>query len=243
MGAQVKAEWIKARSLRSTWVIVGLSIVGVLAQAITALAGHGTHAAATTQDVMSGSGLTLVLMVVIGAMITATEYTQKSIISTYTANPNRLRVALAKAVVIVAIGLVVGAMSVPLSRLVAAIWFAFGSGSWDAGVGTAIHYAYGTMLAYAGFGILGVMIGLMARSTAIGVGVAFAAIFVVDPLLGAISLYSDYSLTGISNTLTDPNSHQTASQPAFGSAIALLALYVVVLGLIAIAIEETRDVD
>jgi hypothetical protein len=99
------------------------------------------------------------------------------------------------------------------------------------------------MLAYAGFGILGVMIGLMSRSTAIGVGVAFAAIFVVDPLLGAISLYSDYSLTGISNTLTDPNSHQTVSQPAFGSAIALLVLYTIVIGLIAIAIEETRDVD
>jgi ABC-2 type transport system permease protein len=243
MGPLVKAEWIKARSLRSTWVIAGLAIVGVIAQAITALASQGSDPAATTQDVMSGSGFTLVLMVVIGAMTTASEYSQKSIISTYTANPNRMRTVLAKAIVIVGIGLVIGAISVPLSRVVAAIWFAFGSGSWDAGLGTAIHYAYGTMLAYAGFGILGVMIGLLSRSTAVGVGVAFAAIFVVDPLLGAISLYSDYSLTGISNTLTDPNSHQTASQPAFGSAIALLVLYAIALSLIAIAIEEARDVD
>ena len=243
MGTQIKAEWIKARSLRSTWVIAGLGIVGIVAQAITALASHGSDPAATTQDVMSGSGFTLVLMVVIGAMITASEYSQKSIITTYTATPDRLRVVLAKTVVIVAIGLVIGAISVPLSRLIAAIWFAFGSGSWDAGVGTAVHYGYGTMLAYGGFGILGVMIGLLARSTAIGVGVAFAAIFVVDPLLGAISLYSDYSLTGISNTLTDPNSHQTASQPDFGSAIALLVLYAVILTGIAIAIERRRDVD
>jgi ABC-2 type transport system permease protein len=243
MGRLVKAEWIKVRSLRSTWIIVGLSIIGVIAQAITALASHGSDPAATTQDIMSGSGFTLVLMVVIGAIITASEYSQKSIISTYTANPNRMTTVVAKAVVIVAIGLVVGAVSVPISRLVAAIWFAFGSGSWDAGVGTAVHYAYGTMLAYAGFGVLGVMIGLLSRSTAIGVGVAFAALFVVDPLLGAISLYSDYSLTGISNTLTDPNSHQTSSQPAFGSAIALLVFYVVILSVIAIAIEQTRDVD
>jgi ABC-2 type transport system permease protein len=243
MGRQVKAEWIKARSLRSTWVIVALSIVGIVAQAITALvSGQVSDPAGTTQDVMSGSSYTLALMVIIGTLITASEYSQKSIITTYTVTPDRRRPIIAKAIVIVGIALVIGALSVPLSRLIAAIWFAAGSGSWDAGVGTAIHYAYGTMLTYAGFGVLGVMIGVLCRSTAIGVSVAFTAIFIVDPLLAGISTYGEYAVTSAATTLLDPDA-QAASQPRFGSAIALLVIYVLVLGAIAIAIERRRDVD
>ena len=37
MDRQIKSEWIKASSVRSTWVLIGLSIVGIVAQAITAL--------------------------------------------------------------------------------------------------------------------------------------------------------------------------------------------------------------
>jgi ABC-2 type transport system permease protein len=243
MGRQVKAEWIKARSLRSTWIIIGLSIVGIVAQAITALVTGGTSDPhGTSLGVMSGSTLTLVLMVVIGAMITASEYSQKSIITTYTVTPDRIRPLIAKAVVIVGIALVIGLISVPLSRVIAAIWFALGSGSWDADVGTAIHYDYGTMLAYAGFGVMGVMIGVLARSTAIGVGIAFAAIFVVDPLLAGVSTYSEYALTSTAASLMDPDVHHS-TQPRFGSAIALLVLYTVVLGTVAVFVERRRDVD
>ena len=242
MGREIRAEWIKARSLRSTWVIVGLSIVGIVAQAITALVTGASTDHATSLGIMSGSTFTLVLMVVIGSMMAATEYSQKSIISTYTATPARWRPIVAKTIVIMGIALAIGLLSVPLSRLIAAIWFAAGSGSWDAGVGTAIHYGYGTMLAYAGFAALGVMIGVLCRSTAIGVGIAFAAIFIVDPLLAGITRYSEYSVTAIAASLMDPDVHST-SQPRFGSAIALLVFYAIVLGGIAIAVERRRDVD
>jgi ABC-2 type transport system permease protein len=241
MAGQLQAEWIKTRSLRSTWAIVALSIVAVVAQAITALVTGGSSDHAITLGVMSGSTLTLVLMVVIGAMITASEYSQKSIITTYTTTPERLRPLLAKALVIAAIALAIGLVSVPLSRVIAAIWYAFGSGSWDAGLGTAVHYDYGIVLAYAGFGIYGVMIGVLCRSTAIGVGIAFAALFVVDPLLAGLTRYSEYSFTAVAGALLDPDVHMS-SQPRFGAAIALLVLYALTLGAVAIAIERRRDV-
>jgi ABC-2 type transport system permease protein len=244
VGRQVKAEWIKARSLRSTWIIVGLSVLGIVAQAITALVkGQVSDPSGTTQDIMSGSAYTLVLMVIIGVIVTATEYSQKSIISTYTVTPERWRPIVAKTIVVIGIALVIGAFSVPISRLVAAIWYAAGSGSWDAGIGTAIHYAYGTMLTYAGFAAFGVMIGVLVRSTAIGIGIAFAALFIIDPLSAGVTRYSEYSVTSIATTLTDPDAQNAATQPRFGSAIALLVLYVLVLSAIAIAIERRRDVD
>jgi ABC-2 type transport system permease protein len=239
---QIRAEWIKARSLRSTWIIVGLAIVGIVAQAITALVSGGSGDHSVSLGVMSGSTFTLVLMVVIGAMLSAGEYSQKSIISTYTASPDRWRPLLGKAMVIAGIGLAIGLVSVPLSRLIAAIWFAFGSGSWDAAVGTAIHYGYGIMLAYAGFGVFGVMIGILCRSTAIGVGIGFAVLFVVDPLLAGITRYSEYSFTGIGGALADPDTY-VSGQPRFGSAIGLLVLYALILAGVAIAVEHRRDVD
>jgi ABC-2 type transport system permease protein len=241
MARQIRSEWIKAMSLRSTWVIIGLSILGIIAQAVTALIQGGSTPAAETRGVMSGSSYTLVLMVIIGAVASAGEYSRKSIITTYTTSSNRARPILAKTLVVIAIALVIGALSVPLSRLVAAIWYAAGSGTWDAGIGTAIHYAYGTMITYVGFAVLGVMIGLLCRSTAIAVGVAFGVLFIIDPILAAVTTYSEYTATATASTMLDPDTHQTA-QPEFGAAIALMVLYMVVLTGIALGVERRRDV-
>jgi ABC-2 type transport system permease protein len=242
VGRQIKSEWIKAKSLRGTWVLIGLSIVGIVAAAITALIQGGSDAAAITRGVMSGSSYTLVLMVILGATSSAGEYTRKSIITTYTVSPSRVRAIVAKTIVVLAIALVIGALSVPISRLVAAIWFAAGSGSWDAGVGTAIHYAYGTMITYAGFAVLGVMVGVLCRSTAIAVGVAFGVLFIVDPVLAAVTTYSEYTATASAGAMLDPDTHQ-AAQPAFGAAIALMIFYMVVVSAIALEVEQRRDVD
>ncbi len=241
MARQVRAEWIKARTIRSTWVIVGLAIVGIVAQAITALAQAGPTAEATTRGVMSGSSYTLVLMVVLGAVASATEYSRKSIITTYTTSPSRVRPILAKTVIVIAIAAAIGALSVPVSRLVAAIWFGVGSGSWDGGIGTAIHYAYGTMITYAGFAVLGVMIGVLCRSTPLGVGVAFGVLFIVDPILAAVTTYSEYSFTALAGAMLDPDT-SLSGQPSFGGAIALMVLYAAVLAAIALAVEQRRDV-
>jgi ABC-2 type transport system permease protein len=242
MVGQIRSEWIKARSIRSTWVIVGLSIVGIVAQAVTALVQGGADPAAETRGVMSGSSYTLVLMVILGAVASAGEYSRKSIITTYTVTPSRVRAIVAKAIVVMAIALVIGAMSVPIARLVAAIWYAAGSGSWDAGVGTAIHYAYGTMITYVGFAVFGLMIGVLCRSQAIAVGVAFGILFIIDPILAAVTTYSEYTATASASAMLDPDTHQ-AAQPSFGGGIALMVLYMVVVSAIALPIERLRDVD
>jgi ABC-2 type transport system permease protein len=243
MGRQIAAEWIKARSLRSTWVLVGLAVAGMVAQALQGVIGYpGESDHAQTLDVMSGSGLTLVVVTVLGVFLAATEYASKSIVSTYTATADRLRVIVAKAVVALAIAAALGALSVPLARLVAAIWFALGgAGNWDAGLATAVHYGYGTMIAYAGFAVVGVAIGVLSRSVAIGVGIAFFVLFVVDSIFGSVSVYSEYSFTAAAEVLNNPDVRQ-GGFPRFGSAIALIALYASVLTAIGVAVERRRDV-
>ncbi|MGH2591600.1 MAG: ABC transporter permease [Actinomycetota bacterium] len=234
MARQIAAEWIKLRSLRSTWFTIGLAVV-----ALVTVKDHSSEELAL--GVMSGSSMTLILVVVLGVTATAAEYSQKSITTTYTVTPGRWRVLAAKAIVVAGVALALGLLSVPLGRLIAAIWFAFGEGSWNAGFGDAVHYAVGIMIGYVGFSILGVMIGTLARSPALGVGIAFGLLFVIDPLLGSFSFYSEYSTSAVSQTLLDPDNLQS-NQPLFGSAISLLALYAVILAGITLGVEDRRDV-
>jgi ABC-2 type transport system permease protein len=238
---QVKAEWIKLRSVRSTWLLVGLGALGIIVQSVTALATGASTAHEESLNVMSASGLTVVFVTILGVIAAASEYSQGSVITTYTAVSRRWAPLFAKAVVVAALGVALGVLSVPLSRLVAAIWFGLGSGAWDANVSEAVHYGLGTTIALVGFAALGVMIGTLARSPAIGVAVAFLFLFVLDSILGSISVYSEYSLTGILQSLGDPNQRE-GREPLFGSAIALLAFYVAVLGAITATIELRRDV-
>lgn len=243
MAEQIRAEWIKARSLRSTWILLAIALLALVAQALTGLI-SGRHEPPRVQslDTLSGSSLTLIVVTILGVLLVATEYASKAIITTYTFTPDRARVILAKAVVAAVLAAAMGVLSVPVARLVAALWFAFGgAGEWDAGLGTAIHYGYGTVIAYAGFAVVGVAIGALARSVAIGVGVAFFGLFVLDSILGSVSFYSEYAFTSVASTLLDPDVHESRF-PLFGSAIALMVLYLAVLTAIAVWVERRRDV-
>jgi ABC-2 type transport system permease protein len=243
MGRQLKAEWIKARSLRSTWVLVGIAVLGIVAEVVAGLLSFRDEGARVqTLNALSGSSLTLVVVTILGVLLAASEYGSKAIVSTYTATADRARVILAKAIVAAVLGALVGAVSVPLTRILAAILFGFGvEGHWDAGLGEAIHYGYGIALAYAGFAAVGVVIGTVARSVGVGVGAAFFVIFVLDSMLANVSFYGEYALTATATVLLDPD-NSTGKLPAFGGAIALLLIYTGVLAAIAIAIERNRDV-
>ncbi|HEY2717087.1 MAG TPA: ABC transporter permease [Solirubrobacterales bacterium] len=243
MGRQLKAEWIKAKSLRSTWILLGLALLGIVAEAVTGVVSfrHETPRIQTL-NAISGSSLDLVLLTILGVMLAASEYGSKAIISTYTATADRARVIAAKSIVAALLAAAVGALSVPLARVVAAILFGFGvDGHWDAGLGQAIHYGYGTALAYAGFAVIGVVIGTVARSVGIGVGAAFVVIFILDSMLANVSFYAEYALTATSTVLLDPD-NSTGRLPGFGGAVALLLIYTGVLVAVAIAVERHRDV-
>jgi ABC-2 type transport system permease protein len=245
MGRQVKAEWIKAKSLRSTWILLAIAVLGLIAQAVSGVVSFRHEPARIqTLNALSGSSLTLVVVTILGVLMAASEYGSKAIISTYTVTADRARVILAKSIVAATLAALVGVLSVPLARIVAAILFGFGvDGHWDAGLGTAIHYGYGTVLAYAGFAVIGVVIGTVARSVGIGVAAAFVVIFILDSLLASVSFYGEYALTASSTVLLDPDNHVAGRLPGFGGAVALLILYSAVLALIAITIEQRRDVE
>jgi ABC-2 type transport system permease protein len=100
--------------------------------------------------------------------------------------------------------------------------------------------AAGTVVYAALMGVLGAALGLAVRSAAAAVAIAVVFLLAVDPLLAGISQpISRWGLGGVSGALT--GSGASDLEPAWQAGLALLA-YAVVLGAVATALTERRDV-
>jgi ABC-2 type transport system permease protein len=198
MGRVLLSEWIKFRSLRSTWfmlagifgaiVVFGLLSAAVATGDVTAAAGRPSFAGSSPLNtVLSGANFGVLLVAVLGVMMGAREYTSGLIRTTLAAVPARFPVLASK--LIVFIGVVVPVVLV--GTLVAffggtSILTAAGSASatWsDAGVAGAV---LGTVAYLVGIGILGVALGALFRGIGAGIGVLIGGILFVPTLATAL---------------------------------------------------------
>jgi ABC-2 type transport system ATP-binding protein len=105
--AQVaRMEWVKVRSLRSTWWALGATVAGAIAVAVAV--NTEDAAADLTNNALAGIALGLLLTGVLGVLAMTGEYSSGTIRSTLAASPNRPLVLAAKAVVFGAVALAVG---------------------------------------------------------------------------------------------------------------------------------------
>jgi ABC-type transport system involved in multi-copper enzyme maturation permease subunit len=122
-GSLLQSEWTKLRSLRSTWIIVGLGIgLSIAFSAIIALTSGLTHdswndtvrnAFDPVLTTNSGSLFGCILLILLGVMAVSSEYSSRMIRTTFIASPNRMQVFAAKATVVGLLGLVITAISIP----------------------------------------------------------------------------------------------------------------------------------
>ncbi|MGH3411151.1 MAG: hypothetical protein ACRDRJ_52925, partial [Streptosporangiaceae bacterium] len=114
----VRMEWVKARTLRSTWWIAALTLAGTIGLAIVVLRyypSHWSHLSRADRarfdpvnDGFTGLALAQLLMAAFGVLAITSEYSGGMISSTLAAMPRRPVMLAAKAAVIGAIALVVG---------------------------------------------------------------------------------------------------------------------------------------
>ena len=121
-GATLLAEWTKLRSVRSTWIIVGLAIVlSIGTSALTAIVtgstindwndlGDGLDS--PLQSSLTGMVFRIILLVVLGVTAVTSEYSSRSIQTAFTVTPNRVQVLAAKALLVAALGMTVGVITV-----------------------------------------------------------------------------------------------------------------------------------
>jgi ABC-2 type transport system permease protein len=197
----ITSEWIKLRSLRSTWImlagIFGVIVVfGLLSAAVatgdvsSAGGGPNFRGSSPIDTVMSGANFGILLVAVFGVLMGAREYSSGLIRTTLAAIPARMPVLAGKLTVFVC----VVAPAVLAGTLVAffggtAILSQAGAASatWsDPGVAGAVLGTAGYLL---GIGVLGVALGMLFRGIGAGIGVLIGGILFVPTL--AIALLPD----------------------------------------------------
>lgn len=184
----VGAEWLKLRSLRSTWLVLAVVAVVtvVLAGVIGAVAGTpATSAHEVATRAFQGVDLFTLILGVFGIVSITGEYASGAIRSTFAAVPRRLPVLWAKALVLVA-----AAAPVLAATCAAAVYATQARSGVRVGLDdpTLLRATAGAVVAPLAFMVLGLAIGTLLRHTAAAITVYVAGMLVVPAALPALSL-------------------------------------------------------
>jgi ABC-type transport system involved in multi-copper enzyme maturation permease subunit len=235
----IRSEWIKMRTLRSTWLTIGGILFALIAfgllSALTAsgqvevTAGEGGPPAFGGTDpvstVLSGANFAVLIVAVLGAIVGAREYSTGMIRTTLAAVPKRLPVLWGKLVTFVGVLAPVALVGVLVSFFAGmAILDAGGAAtvSWsDDGVARAV---IGTAVYLVGLGVIGVALGILLRSTAGGIGTVIGAVLFVPTLASALLPDSwdgvlKYLPSNAGQSFTSLNPGATLLDPGAGMAV------------------------
>ncbi len=190
-GAVLHAEWIKLRTVRSTWWT--LIATFVLGAGLTVLLcwGNADWLASPDADESPGSFITWGMMiaqitaVVLGALVVTTEYGTGMIRSTFAAVPARGRVLAAKSLVLVSVLLVVGTVTA-LAGYAGGNYFLDREGIGMPLEGDVLRSMYGSGLYLAGIGLFTVAVGVLLRHTAGTISVVLALMLILGNMVNLV---------------------------------------------------------
>ncbi|MBV9449465.1 MAG: hypothetical protein JO345_26580 [Streptosporangiaceae bacterium] len=184
----IRSEWIKLRSLRSTAVLLGLTVLHVVTSGII-IAAFTVWPNLTAADragfnpiskSLSGVHFAGFMVIVLGVLVITSEYSSGTIQSTLCAAPRRLPVLWAKAAVFAPVVFVVMLAASFGGFYVSQMYYgAHGLGVSIAAPG-AVRGIFGAALFLAVMGLLGLGIGFLTRSTAGGLATAIGVTFVLQ---------------------------------------------------------------
>jgi ABC-type transport system involved in multi-copper enzyme maturation permease subunit len=194
----IRSEWVKMRSLRSTWLTLAGLFVAIVAFGLMSAAvatgqvaapgdGPALSGSSPLQTVLSGANFGILLVAVLGVLVGAREYSSGMIRTSLAAVPRRWPVLLGKVVVFVALVTPVVLTGV-LIAFVGGTAILSGAGaasvSWsDPDVAS---YVIGTVGYLVGIGVLGVALGVLLRGIGAGLGVLIGGVLFVPTLLSAL---------------------------------------------------------
>ena len=193
----LNSEWIKMRTLRSTWItLVAIVLVIIAFGLISAMVSSGrisTQGGGPPRSlgplslVLAGANLAVLIVAVMGAIVGAREFSTGMIRATFSAVPKRLPVLWSKLIVFTVVVLPVVAVSV-VAVFFLGMRVLSGAGAatvaWgDDGVARSV---LGTAFYIAGLGIIGLAIGVLLRTTAASIGVVIGAVIFLPALASAL---------------------------------------------------------
>jgi ABC-2 type transport system permease protein len=193
MRSLIAAELLKLRSTRSAWIplaaALAIAVVAVIAN--TSAVGHGgtpSLSPAMLPDLLRASGGQIVDGAVLLAWIvlSAGEFQHCTSVTTFLAEPNRLRVVSAKLTAAALTGVAVGLLAETLSAATSAAALSAHHVPLAWGQPGMLGAVVAVPLLAALYGVLGASLGLLLRNTAAAVGLALMWAFVIEGILPAL---------------------------------------------------------
>jgi hypothetical protein len=199
-----RMEWIKLRSLRSTWWTLAVTIAAAAGIAVAVGVNTEDAAADLTNNALAGISAGLLLTGILGVVTATAEHSSGTIQSTLAAIPNRPLVLAAKAAVF-------GTAALAAGEAAAFVAFFAGRAALPAGMpGPALGQPgvlRAVVLGGAGYcliGLLGLGLGAVVRHTALAVGLLVGGVYVVAQLGAALApvLMPYLPIAVVANSLT-----------------------------------------
>lgn len=251
----VRSEWLKLKTLRSTWIALVLAIVVMVLAA--GLIGHHMYGRLNDPrffggdrgerdpiaNPLHGFGVSQLIIGVLGVLVVTGEYATGMIRATFGAVPKRLPVLAAKLAVMAMVGFVTMLVAVLASFFTAQAFL----GRYSVSL-TAPH-AFQVILALAGYltlvGLLGLALGFIVRSTAGGIAGLVGILLVAPGILAALD--TSWSRTASKylpinagqSMFANPTYGQGDLSPAVGTVV-MLAWVIAAVGA-AVVVVSRRD--
>jgi hypothetical protein len=182
-----RMEWIKLRSLRSTWWALGATVAGAVGIAVAVGVNTEDAAADLTNNALAGIALGLLLTGVLGVLAMTGEHASGTIRATLAAIPNRPLVLAAKSAVF-------GAVALAAGEAAAFIAFLAGGAALPSSVPAPTLGQPGVLRAvvlggagYSLIGLLGLGLGAVVRSTAAAIAVLVGGVYVLAQMVAAFA--------------------------------------------------------
>lgn len=190
------SEWVKLVTLRSTYWTVGATLLVMVLIAL--LLGAASRAETTTgapgpdgeMAIGMGYSFAQVVVAVLGTLMITGEYATGMIRSTLVAVPRRLPALAAKALLITAVGFLLGVVGVALSYVVSLPLLGTGAAA-DLGDPEVQRIFWGSGVYLAGVGLLGLGVGALLRHTAGAITVTLGVLLMLGTVMQLLMLASD----------------------------------------------------
>jgi ABC-2 type transport system permease protein len=253
-GDVLHSEWTKARTVPSTiWTLLVAAVLGIgLGALISALAGNHYDKSSLSSKLtwdptsISGSGLAIAQLAIgiLGVLLITSEYSTRAISSTLSAVPRRGRLLMAKAVVMVA-------MTIVVVEVVAFVAFFVGQALISGHAPTANLGDTGVLRALIGdglyaalLGLFGLALGTILRHAAGAIAVLVAFLFVLPGIAAALPTSIEHAVqeywpTDAGQQITSVV--RTANTLSPWAGLGVFALFVALISALALYTLDRRD--
>lgn len=238
-----RMEWIKLRSLRSTWLTLAIAVAASAGIALATGSRSTTSGGMFVGNTLVGMLIGVLLIGVVGVLAMTSEYTSGTIRATFAAAPRRLRVLAAKAAVVGAVALITGEAAAFLSFFAGGMTLRHGITAPALSQPGVLRAIVLTGASLSLIGLFGLGLGAIIRHTAAAITVVVGIVCVGGPLNLAIRPYLPIYIVSHSLSATTPLCRPGAASCWLSawSGLGMLAIYAAFAMVLGALILARRD--